>query len=69
MPCKNLAHLDKRYRERYGMSMAENLKELKAKGEDEFLKSQEQKYQCPTCADIVCVHDAKCYSRGYKRNV
>ena len=33
-----LARLDKRYRERYGMSMVENQKTLKEKGMDEFLK-------------------------------
>ena len=31
MPCEKLAHLDKRYRERYGMSMVENQKTLKAR--------------------------------------
>lgn len=67
MPCKNLDHLDKRYRERYGMSMVENLKMLKEKGMDGFLKSQAEKHLCPSCGDVVCVHDAKCYSCGYKR--
>jgi hypothetical protein len=67
MPCKNLTHLDNRYRERYGMSMVENLKMLKAEGMDEFLKSQAEKYRCPTCGDLVCVHDGKCYGCGYKR--
>ena len=69
IPCKNLAHLDKRYRERYGMSMVENLKELKEKGMDEFLKSQAEKYSCPTCGDPVSVHDGKCYCCGYKRKI
>ncbi len=67
MPCEKLAHLDKRYRERYGMSMVENLKELKEQGMDEFLKSQAGKYRCPDCGDVICVHDSKCYSCGYKR--
>ena len=66
MPCEKLEHLDKRYRERYGMSMVENLKFIKSKGMDEFLKSQAQKYTCPKCGDIVCVHDAKCFTCGYK---
>lgn len=66
IPCKNLAHLDKRYRERYGMSMVENLHEMKAKGIDEFLRSQQEKYRCPSCGDVVCVHDGKCYSCNYK---
>jgi predicted RNA-binding Zn-ribbon protein involved in translation (DUF1610 family) len=67
MPCEKLEHLDKRYRERYGMSMVENLKLIKAMGMAEFLKSQAEKYNCPSCGDVACVHDAKCYSCGYKR--
>jgi len=67
MPCQHLQRLDRRYRERYGMSMVENLKTLKSLGIDEFLKIQEKKYSCPSCADVVCVHDGKCYSCGYKR--
>jgi hypothetical protein len=69
MPCEKLAHLDRRYRERYGMSMVENLRTLKAKGMDEFLKSQAEKHLCPTCGDAVCVHDGKCYSCGYQRGM
>lgn len=64
VPCKYLAHLDKRYRERYDMSMVENIKELKTKGIDAFLKDQQQKYRCPNCGKIICVHDRKCYSCG-----
>ena len=67
MPCKNLGHLDNRYRERYGMSMVESLKIIKANGMDEFLKSQEETYRYPSCGDLVCVHDGKCYSCNYTR--
>ena len=69
MPCKNLNHLDTRYRERYGMSMVENLKMLKAEGMDEFLKKQEEKYRCPNCGDVVCVHDGKCYNCGFVKKI
>ncbi len=62
IPCEQLAHLDKRYRERYGMSMVENLKELKTMGMSEFLKNQQNKFRCPNCGDVVSVHDRKCYS-------
>ena len=68
MPCDKLAHLDKRYRERYNMSMVENLKMIKEKGIDEFLKNQAQKYCCPNCGiGVICVHDNKCFRCGYKR--
>jgi uncharacterized protein DUF3795 len=67
MPCEKLSNLDKRYRERYGMSMVENLKMLKAKGMDGFLKNQARTHRCPICGDVICVHDEKCYSCGYVR--
>jgi hypothetical protein len=66
MPCKNLTHLDNRYKERYDMSMIENLKKIREKGIIEFLKSQTEKYTCQNCGDVISVHDAKCLGCGYK---
>jgi len=65
MPCENLDRLDRRYRKRYGMSMVENLIELKEKGMEKFLEAQEQKYKCPQCGDVISVHDRKCYACGH----
>jgi rubrerythrin len=39
---------------------------MKEKGMEEFLKSQSEKYRCPSCGDIVSVHDGKCYTCGYQ---
>lgn len=64
MPCKHLDHLDSRYRERYGVSMVENLKMLKTEGMNEFLKNQQEKHRCSKCGGVICVHDGKCYSCG-----
>ena len=69
VPCEKLAHLDKRYRERYGMSMIENLKLIKANGNTQFLMSQADKYTCPKCGDVICVHDSKCLVCGYQRKI
>ena len=44
------------------MSMVENLKELEEKGMNQFLRSQEDKYECPKCGDVISVHDSKCYT-------
>jgi hypothetical protein len=66
MPCKQLAKLDAYYRARYGMSMVENQKMMQEKGMIEFLKSQAEKYRCPSCDDIISVHDGKCYACGYQ---
>ncbi len=65
MPCTRLVHLDEHYRQLYGLSLVENLKELKTKGMDDFLKSQYAKYKCPTCGEVVSVQDGKCYGCGY----
>ncbi|MCW4028780.1 MAG: DUF3795 domain-containing protein [Candidatus Bathyarchaeota archaeon] len=66
MPCQRLSHLDQHYQARYGMSMVSNLKEIKEKGMDGFLESQAEKYRCPTCGDVVSVHDGKCYACNYQ---
>jgi len=69
MPCEKLSHLDKRYRERYGMSMVENLKEIEGKGIETFLMNQEDRYRCSECGDIYSVHDGKCYKCGHNSHV
>ncbi len=66
LPCKNLDRLDRRYRERYDMSMVENLRMLREKDIEAFLTVQRRKYQCPNCGDVLSVHDGKCYACGYK---
>jgi len=68
VPCQNLDRLDRRYRQRYNMSMIENLKEIKEKGTEEFLRIQREKYRCPECGDVISVHDVKCYVCGYKEH-
>jgi len=61
-PCTHLEKLDTGYKERYHMSMIENLKYIRDHGIDEFLKQQEKKYQCPECGGVICVHNGVCYS-------
>jgi hypothetical protein len=59
-PCDKLKHLDKRYRKKYGMSQIENLEFIRAKGMEEFLKSERGKYQSDK--GIFCVHDQEYHS-------
>lgn len=61
-PCETLEALDKRYREKYDMSMIENLKFIKKEGMERFLEQQKEKYKCPKCGGVICVHNKKCYS-------
>jgi hypothetical protein len=60
MPCKRLKQLDTRYRTKYGMSMIANLAEIKNQGIDKFLAHQTEKYMCPTCQGLLCVHRSRC---------
>ena len=43
MPCRNVDRIDRRYRNRYGMSMVENLKEIKSTSLQSFIINQDTK--------------------------
>jgi hypothetical protein len=58
-PCKRLEHLDKRYRDRYGMSEIENLKILQKKGINYLLAQEEKRWVDQN--GTYCVHDKKRY--------
>lgn len=59
-PCDRLKRLDKRYQEKYGMSEIANLKIIKEKGIEFFLKQEEERWV--NSEGILCVHDKKRYS-------
>ncbi len=58
-PCESIKTLDKRYKERYGMSEVENLNKIKNDGMQLFLKEQNQKWV--NKEGVFCVHDGKRY--------
>ncbi|MFA6532022.1 MAG: DUF3795 domain-containing protein [Patescibacteria group bacterium] len=60
-PCELLSHLDKRYREKYGMGQIENLECIRREGMCAFLESERKKYESEK--GIYCVHDKKYYSQ------
>lgn len=61
-PCENLTKLDKRYNTKYGMSMIENLKHIEENGIVQFLENEEERWKCPTCNGVICVHNKTCYT-------
>jgi len=61
-PCDFLKVLNSRYRAKYGMSMIENLRQIQAEGIHQFLKNEQERWKCPTCRGVICVHDKKCYA-------
>ncbi len=66
-PCSKLKALDKRYRTKYHMSMLENLEFIKAHGIQEFLKKEQDKWQCPKCGRLICCHNGLCLSCNLDR--
>ena len=66
-PCSRIKHIDKRYRTRYGMSMIENLDTIKSAGIRKFVNSEKEKWACPNCSHIICVHKKLCLVCGKKR--
>ena len=63
-PCKRLKQLDKRYREKYGMSMIENLENIKKNGIQNFVKKERKRWACPDCNGVICVHRGWCSDCG-----
>ena len=66
-PCARLRRLDKRYRARYGMSMVDNLTRIREIGPERFVASERERWRCPECGGIVCVHKPSCLYCGRAR--
>ncbi len=59
-PCARLRQLDKRYRTNYGMSMLENLIQIRDYGMDRFLENEKERWKCKSCGATICVHRSCC---------
>jgi hypothetical protein len=59
-PCDKLLHLDKRYRTKYGMSMIDNLEEIRNSGIRHFIRTEKKRWICPKCGRLLCVHQPQC---------
>lgn len=60
-PCDRLNRIDKRYKEKYEMSMISNLEIIKRKGIKAFMINEKRKWV--NSAGTFCVHDKKRYSK------
>ena len=65
-PCDRLNHLDERYRTKYGMSMVHNLVYIRKLGIRHFIRNEKERWTCPACGQIICVHKPQCLSCGRK---
>ncbi|MDF1497103.1 MAG: DUF3795 domain-containing protein [Patescibacteria group bacterium] len=66
-PCARLKNLDKRYKTKYGMSMLENLNNIKKQGIRKFVKNEQDRWKCQKCKKLLCVHRNFCLECGEAR--
>jgi len=67
-PCVRLRQLDKRYRTKYGMSMIENLESIRELGLERFVAREKDRWKCPECGGVICVHRKNCIYCGRVRS-
>jgi len=63
-PCKHVIRLDKRYKSSSGISVIENLNEIRAHGLITFDAGQKRKWACPNCGELLCMHKSICINCG-----
>jgi hypothetical protein len=66
-PCEWLNHLDKRYRTKYGKSIIDNLNAINKIGIRPFIQNEKERWTCPNCGEIICVHKPNCLYCGAQR--
>ena len=66
-PCARLRQLDGRYRAKYGMSMIANLESIRAIGLEAFVAVERERWSCPGCGGVICVHSEGCVYCGQPR--
>jgi hypothetical protein len=61
-PCETLQKMDKYYSGKYDSSLIENMTYVKENGLEAFTKREKEKWKCPTCGGVVCIHTKRCYT-------
>ncbi len=64
-PCRWIKRIDKRYRNKYAMSMTDNLDYIHEHGIRKFVRREKRKWVCAGCGKIVCVHKKTCIFCGH----
>ncbi len=65
LPCESLAHLDQRYRSKYGTSVIESLFFIRKRGVTAFVNNENKRWACPRCGSMLCMHEPACLACGY----
>ena len=67
-PCEDVMEKENRYMSKYPRkeSPLANLRMIREKGMDEFLKLERRQWTCAKCRGIICVHTGLCTGCGEK---
>lgn len=65
-PCARLRCLNTRYCTKYRMSMLENLELIRESGIEAFVESERNRWACPDCGGMQCVHTGACIYCGHE---
>ncbi len=63
-PCERLSCLDKKYRTKYGVSLLDNLEQIRIMGLADFLADQTKKHACPQCGSLISLQEKRCCKCG-----
>jgi len=63
-PCARMKALQKRYRTKYNTDIFQNLAAIKTGGMDAFLGIQAERWACPACGSLLCMHRSQCTRCG-----
>ena len=63
-PCLRIKKIDKRYTEKYNLSLIKNLEMIKEIGIKKFMELEEIKWKCKMCNGTICVHRGFCLKCG-----
>lgn len=59
-PCNRIKNLDKRYQQKYHISLIKNLENIKQFGLSTFIKNEQKRWSCQSCKSSLCVHRNHC---------
>lgn len=59
-PCKEVVEFNDSYIERFGHEFLPNAVLMKKEGKEALEKELINKWTCPECGSIICIHDNKC---------
>jgi hypothetical protein len=64
-PCPRLRRLDARYRGKYRTNVIDNLRAIRDQGIEAHVESEKQRWACPECGGLQCMHTAECVYCGH----